>query len=87
MPSNAHTGGGGTKYAATAGEASSSNRPFTAEMRDRQARGKNPYNSDSEDSDLTPAQGIRSVRYGNHDGSIDEDNASTRPAGPRREGA
>ena len=29
---------------------------FTPEMRDRQARGKDPYHSDSEDSDWAPGQ-------------------------------
>ncbi|KAI0555961.1 hypothetical protein F4679DRAFT_578083 [Xylaria curta] len=30
---------------------------WTPEMRDRQARGKNPYNADSDDSDWVPGQG------------------------------
>ncbi|KAI1155329.1 hypothetical protein F4825DRAFT_408190 [Nemania diffusa] len=42
--------------------ASSSTSDFTAEMRDRQARGKDPYrDSDSEDSDSPPAQGPGSL--------------------------
>ncbi|KAI1311805.1 hypothetical protein F5Y03DRAFT_342401 [Xylaria venustula] len=40
------------KHTTTAATAETS---FTPEMRDRQARGKNPYHSDSEDSDWLPA--------------------------------
>ncbi|KAI1179761.1 hypothetical protein F4777DRAFT_398738 [Nemania sp. FL0916] len=54
---------------AAAGASSSSSSftksTFTPQMQDRQARGKDPYNSDSEDSNSVPAQGTRSVRYVN----------------------
>ncbi|KAI0799906.1 hypothetical protein GGR55DRAFT_472333 [Xylaria sp. FL0064] len=43
---------GGLKHSAATASTS-----FTPEMRDRQARGKNPYHSDSEDSDWAPGPG------------------------------
>ncbi|KAI1364295.1 hypothetical protein F5Y08DRAFT_216238 [Xylaria arbuscula] len=42
-----------SKHATTS---SSKAATFTPEMRDRQARGKDPYHSDSEDSDWAPGQ-------------------------------
>ncbi|KAI1127567.1 hypothetical protein F5Y10DRAFT_242515 [Nemania abortiva] len=52
---NHSTAGSSSSSAATA----TSN--FTPEMRDRQARGKDPYSTDSEDDDLGPAQGSASA--------------------------
>ncbi|KAI1422094.1 hypothetical protein F5Y12DRAFT_650887 [Xylaria sp. FL1777] len=80
----------GSKHTA----ASSDTATFTPEMRDRQARGKNPYHSDSEDSDWAPGQGSRSGD-GSGDGSGDSGggggtsgNASSQGnAGPPRVGA
>ncbi|KAI0455151.1 hypothetical protein F5B21DRAFT_503703 [Xylaria acuta] len=64
---------GGSKHA-TASSA------FTPEMRDRQARGKNPYDADSDDSDWGPEQG-------GGGGSRDGSSSSAANVGPQRIGA
>ncbi|KAI0536283.1 hypothetical protein GGR58DRAFT_400768 [Xylaria digitata] len=65
---------GGSKHTT----ASSSTTSFTPEMRDRQARGKNPYDSDSDGSDWVTPQGA-----GTGDGN---GNGNTGPqrVGPRK---
>ncbi|KAI0517378.1 hypothetical protein F5B22DRAFT_122321 [Xylaria bambusicola] len=54
---------------------------FTPEMRDRQARGKDPYHSDSEDSDWAPGQGDRGgdgSRTGSSRGNVGPARTGTR---------
>ncbi|KAI0913578.1 hypothetical protein F4824DRAFT_79681 [Ustulina deusta] len=63
---------------------SSATTTFTPEMRDRQARGKNPYHSDSEDSDWVPAQESRSGDGGGAAGSGNGHGSSRGNAGPSR---
>ncbi|TGJ78519.1 hypothetical protein E0Z10_g10247 [Xylaria hypoxylon] len=63
--------------------ASSSTTSFTPEMRDRQARGKNPYDSDSDDSDWVTGQGT-GTGIGDGNGST---GSALGNAGPQRVGA
>ncbi|KAI8947072.1 hypothetical protein F4801DRAFT_26380 [Xylaria longipes] len=55
---------GSSKHAAAASSA------FTPEMRDRQARGRNPYNSDSDDSGWGLEQGSRSRDGGSSSAAV-----------------
>ncbi|KAI0097712.1 hypothetical protein GGR51DRAFT_462669 [Nemania sp. FL0031] len=73
-----HMGGPGSpsrsKTAVSSPASSAANSPFTAEMQNRQARGKDPYDLDSEgsddDDDLAPHGGSGSGGEGSSTGNI-----------------
>ncbi|KAI0425701.1 hypothetical protein F5Y09DRAFT_321056 [Xylaria sp. FL1042] len=70
----------GSKHTTTAAASSSASTSFTPEMRDRQARGKNPYHSDSEDSDWVPGPENRSGGEGSGGSSNDSAQGNLGPA-------
>ncbi|KAI1279747.1 hypothetical protein F5Y07DRAFT_357698 [Xylaria sp. FL0933] len=68
----------GSKHSAATASTS-----FTPEMRDRQARGKNPYHSDSEDSDWAPGPSNRSGGEGSGSSSAQSNIGPARAGGKK----